>query len=467
MNVLIILIFCSLSALSNAYKMDTYITCWEQNNVEPAGYSDPLWSDDNSAECEEYPDLCDAYQFDEPNANKGDVCDHTDPKTGNVRDFCLFQVRFGEEEDDEKTWSYKCWGGDCPAKDENGNTISGCEVTEKRITCCCNEDDYCNGQDLYLQYAQWGLEDNYPPDFDEICGYADDYGDWCPSTSTTPTPTEQDEDETTHYPTTPAPTEEGEDEDEEETTPAPTTPTPTEADEDETTPVPTEEDEDEDESTRSPTTPTPTEQADDEDGNENESTTPSPTGKKRGGGGNNGNKGNKVNAAGAGADISNLNEDEDGNDNRWHAAEEEEMNAMIEDVFNHPCYFWIQIFGEDNLSTSSVIGEWNGQSDKLINGKIYYEKDGYYLYFMSGCYSLNKWIISNSTYNGDDDNICDRCSESEVSCNEVKQNYIAECYSDVEYDADYVWYCKEWKFKEGDEIWIDDPSVTMIAHGVC
>eukprot|EP01084_Bolivina_argentea_P255415 429579_1 len=180
MNVLIAVIFSVLYAFSNAYQLGEYITCWEQNDVDPVGFTDPLWSDDNSDECKANPDLCDIYQSD-PNKNKGDVCDHEDPNTKQLRDFCFFQVRFGEEEDDEKTWSYKCWGGDCPNTDQNGNIMTGCAVTENRVTCCCNDTDYCNGQDLYLKYAQWGLAENYPPKMDEICNYADDYGDYCPS----------------------------------------------------------------------------------------------------------------------------------------------------------------------------------------------------------------------------------------------------------------------------------------------
>mmetsp|Transcript_59411 Transcript_59411/g.94498 ORF Transcript_59411/g.94498 Transcript_59411/m.94498 type:complete len:275 (-) Transcript_59411:186-1010(-) len=163
----------ALLSLVSSYKMGDYITCWEQNMQDPEGFKDPEYYGDTCIHQED--GGCDLYAQ-EPNANNGDVCDHTDPKTGYIRNSCYFNVIFGPVVNVEKTWSYKCWdGSQCPLGDE----VMGCKVQRKRVTCCCNHDDYCNGDDLLAKFAEYGLPANYPgdpPDLDALCNL--DFGDW-------------------------------------------------------------------------------------------------------------------------------------------------------------------------------------------------------------------------------------------------------------------------------------------------
>ena len=58
------------------YKMEPYITCFEQNQENPItrSYKDPVYSDMNSSTCIDYPSICETYQNEEPYAGKGDVC---------------------------------------------------------------------------------------------------------------------------------------------------------------------------------------------------------------------------------------------------------------------------------------------------------------------------------------------------------------------------------------------------------
>eukprot|EP01084_Bolivina_argentea_P287216 492787_1 len=165
----------SLFVASWSYKMgpDT-ITCWEQNKQDPTGFTDEIWG---NPDCESLhdPALCQAYtnpSWDLPYRGKGDVCE-TDNRNNPPlpQDMCYFNVIFGTSINAEKTWSYKCWHSQlCPLKDANGNGIPGCLITGARITCCCNDEDYCNGQALFQKYAEWGNPElhSFPPDVTEI-----------------------------------------------------------------------------------------------------------------------------------------------------------------------------------------------------------------------------------------------------------------------------------------------------------
>jgi len=157
------------------HNMGIMITCFEQNDQDCSGFRDPLWNDPDSPQCEAYPDLCNAYQHEGEHPGHGDVCDHVSPRTGITRNVCYFNTIFGAEENEEKTWSYKCWEkSECPLKDENGVAMLGCQVTHKRINCCCDT-DFCNGGELIEKFAVWGRADHFPPNFDEMCDY--DFGD--------------------------------------------------------------------------------------------------------------------------------------------------------------------------------------------------------------------------------------------------------------------------------------------------
>eukprot|EP00483_Globobulimina_turgida_P000436 UN00436 len=178
----------SLFVISLSYKMGDTITCWEQNKEDPEGYADPIWSNQNSAECQsaDTAHLCDIYQTQGIYAGKGDVCEQDNRNNGAVQNMFYFNVIFGAAVNAEKTWSYKCWvGAFCPLKDANGAARPGCMIRGNRITCCCNDADYCNGQELYRQYAEWGRDDSlhYPPDLVEILGYdtGDVYTEYQPS----------------------------------------------------------------------------------------------------------------------------------------------------------------------------------------------------------------------------------------------------------------------------------------------
>eukprot|EP01084_Bolivina_argentea_P143768 252405_1 len=151
---------------SSTHLMGDAITCWEQNKEDPTGFKDPEWNDPTSNKCIANPALCTFYQT---QLREGDVCD-TDQRNNLQQDWCYFNVIFGQNVNLEKTWSYKCWASQgCPLRDTNG-PIPGCLITHKRITCCCT-DDYCNGQELFLKYAQWGRSELYPPDMTEILSY--------------------------------------------------------------------------------------------------------------------------------------------------------------------------------------------------------------------------------------------------------------------------------------------------------
>eukprot|EP00486_Rosalina_sp_Unknown_P004247 CAMPEP_0201571000 /NCGR_PEP_ID=MMETSP0190_2-20130828/13540_1 /ASSEMBLY_ACC=CAM_ASM_000263 /TAXON_ID=37353 /ORGANISM="Rosalina sp." /LENGTH=330 /DNA_ID=CAMNT_0047995193 /DNA_START=214 /DNA_END=1203 /DNA_ORIENTATION=- len=169
--------------------MGEMITCYEQNDESYIGYKDKIYSPEADKETGEVSEMClnedtviwcDRY-VDEAyiNAGRGDVCDHTDPTTYIRRNACYFNTIFGAEVNDEKTWSYKCWEiSQCPLKDANGDGRIGCQVTRQRITCCCQDEDYCNGDDLIEIFATYGKPENYPPDYQELCDIDFSQYDW-------------------------------------------------------------------------------------------------------------------------------------------------------------------------------------------------------------------------------------------------------------------------------------------------
>eukprot|EP01084_Bolivina_argentea_P043877 80796_1 len=128
------------------YGMGPLVTCWENNKFSYRGYHDEAYVDNAT-----YQEM----------GGEGDVCSHTDPDYGVIRDMCYFQVQLGAE-----IWTYKCmYHQSCPVKDANGDGTVGCvNVTNKRITCCC-QGDFCNGED-YVGYAELGYAENWTPDSD-------------------------------------------------------------------------------------------------------------------------------------------------------------------------------------------------------------------------------------------------------------------------------------------------------------
>eukprot|EP00486_Rosalina_sp_Unknown_P001533 CAMPEP_0201564100 /NCGR_PEP_ID=MMETSP0190_2-20130828/2037_1 /ASSEMBLY_ACC=CAM_ASM_000263 /TAXON_ID=37353 /ORGANISM="Rosalina sp." /LENGTH=391 /DNA_ID=CAMNT_0047979791 /DNA_START=136 /DNA_END=1311 /DNA_ORIENTATION=+ len=182
-----------ITEITGKYKMGNMITCFEQNDENWAGYKDKIYSDEPDKETGEVSDMCtneatkifcDRYKDEAyPEPGKGDVCDHTDPRTGVTRNACYFNTIYGAEINEEKTWSYKCWEiSQCPLKDENGVGIAGCQVTHRRINCCCQE-DYCNGGEgsLIQEFAAFGRPDHYGlygPDLDAICAIDFSKYDW-------------------------------------------------------------------------------------------------------------------------------------------------------------------------------------------------------------------------------------------------------------------------------------------------
>eukprot|EP00483_Globobulimina_turgida_P004426 UN04435 len=148
----ILLLLSSLYNTTLSYKISNeIITCYEHNVYSFQGYSDPIWSGDNCAAevtLPATPEMCPNY-YDEPNPGKGDVCDHSDPRTNEIRNMCYFNLRTGPY-NAEKTYSFKCWGGaSCPL----GVQQVGCVVSTKHVTCCCNDADFCNGKTVYAQIA--------------------------------------------------------------------------------------------------------------------------------------------------------------------------------------------------------------------------------------------------------------------------------------------------------------------------
>jgi len=181
---------CIITEITGPYKMGNLITCYEQNDQNYAGYKDKIYSDEPDKETGEVSEMClneatkimcDRYKDEAyPEPGKGDVCDHTDPRTGVTRNACYFNTIYGEEINDEKTWSYKCWEiTQCPLKDEDGVGRVGCQVTNRRINCCCQE-DYCNGGvgSLIEEFAAYGNPINYPTDYDSICKIDFSKWDW-------------------------------------------------------------------------------------------------------------------------------------------------------------------------------------------------------------------------------------------------------------------------------------------------
>eukprot|EP01084_Bolivina_argentea_P198873 340401_1 len=84
-------------------------------------------------------------------------------------------VMFGAVVDEEKTWAWKCTDlKTCAVLDETGNGTIGCQVSNKRIQCCCQE-DYCTSDPWYEEYAKWGRPDHFPPNFTAILEI--DHGD--------------------------------------------------------------------------------------------------------------------------------------------------------------------------------------------------------------------------------------------------------------------------------------------------
>eukprot|EP01083_Nonionella_stella_P012202 34616_1 len=170
MKLICFLLFSSLYGLAVSYKMGALITCLEQNKEDPYGFGESgTWGHANSTECQTYPELCRVYKEDDPFPGKGDVCDHTDPVTGNVRNACKMAVEYGAVVSDEKTWSWKCVDlTQCMVKDDDGVGTVGCKITQSRITCCCQE-DFCTSAPLYAAYAAYGRADHFPVDFDSLC----------------------------------------------------------------------------------------------------------------------------------------------------------------------------------------------------------------------------------------------------------------------------------------------------------
>jgi len=181
---------CIITEIVGPYKMGNMITCYEQNDENYAGYKDKIYSDEPDKETGEISEMCtneatvifcDRYKDEAyPEPGRGDVCDHTDPRTGVTRNACYFNTIYGDTINEEKTWSYKCWEiTQCPLKDENGVGRVGCQVTNRRINCCCQE-DYCNGgaDSIIEVFNDYGNPDNYPPDFDEICKIDFSKWDW-------------------------------------------------------------------------------------------------------------------------------------------------------------------------------------------------------------------------------------------------------------------------------------------------
>eukprot|EP01084_Bolivina_argentea_P078119 141733_1 len=170
MQSLIITLFWLIYNVQCEYNMAPYITCWENNNENPKGFTDPIWINNSTEQCINFPQLCTQYQTQGPNPGKGDVCDHS--IQNQLPNMCYFNVVYLPQVDPEKSWTYKCWHDSlCPIKDLNGKGVTGCLITAKRISCCCNEADYCNGQELFTRYAAWGRADHFPPNFTEIGTY--------------------------------------------------------------------------------------------------------------------------------------------------------------------------------------------------------------------------------------------------------------------------------------------------------
>eukprot|EP01084_Bolivina_argentea_P044918 82665_1 len=179
-----LLIIITISTLyeCDAYKMDPYITCFENNVERPIGFKESLTYLDNAwCNATNNSNLCSIYRNIDPYKGKGDVCDHTDSTTDIIRNACKMEITFGPNETTTKTWSWKCIElSTCTLKDSHGIARTGCKYTKKRINCCCNEYDYCNGDNdtsigqFYRKLAAFGREDHFPIDFTKLLSIAPD-----------------------------------------------------------------------------------------------------------------------------------------------------------------------------------------------------------------------------------------------------------------------------------------------------